>query len=131
MGKGIASQFTHAEITICKNCFHKDVCDARGYLTENHCCNFVNCEKIIRLPDEPTTTYYRRNIDGIKQEIDYEGYVKHIMAFTFNDGTKAQQRVKIHIDDLGNLSEHARAISGSELFTALTPPSDAGKEETP
>lgn len=49
MGKGIASGYVPAEITICGNCFHKDVCGDKDYLTENKCCDFADVEELAAL----------------------------------------------------------------------------------
>lgn len=41
MGKGVASKYINPVVTICGNCFHRDVCGDKDYLTENECCNHV------------------------------------------------------------------------------------------
>lgn len=46
MGKCIANGYIQKEITICRNCFHADVCGNRDYLSENNCCNFFNAATI-------------------------------------------------------------------------------------
>lgn len=49
MGKGIASGYIPVANTICKNCFHKNVCGDKDYLTENRCADFVDAGHIAAL----------------------------------------------------------------------------------
>lgn len=73
MGKGIASGYVPAEITICGNCFHKDVCGDKDYLTENKCCDFADAEELAALKQEseknldkiPIVEPLYRNKDGV------------------------------------------------------------------
>lgn len=48
--KGKTKQYTQQEITICANCYHKDVCGNKDYLTENACCNYKEAELVEELP---------------------------------------------------------------------------------
>lgn len=59
MGKCIASGYIHShEITICDNCFHKDVCDTGDYLDENICSDFINKNTAVELPCKVGDTVY-------------------------------------------------------------------------
>lgn len=60
MGKGTASGYIPVEITICGNCFHKDVCGDKDYLTENKCCDFADADELAALKQES-----EKNIDKI------------------------------------------------------------------
>lgn len=61
MGKCIARGYSQADITICENCFHKDVCGEKDYLTENSCCSHVEQGPPVRLPCKVGATIYEAN----------------------------------------------------------------------
>lgn len=48
--KGIASRYIPTQITICANCFHRDVCCDKDYLTENRCPNSLDENLCVVLP---------------------------------------------------------------------------------
>lgn len=50
MATGIASKRMHTEITVCTNCYHKDVCGDKDYITKNVCCNHKEAGRLIELP---------------------------------------------------------------------------------
>lgn len=50
MGKCTASGYSQPNISICDNCFHRDVCGEKDYLTEDSCCSHVDQGLLVRLP---------------------------------------------------------------------------------
>lgn len=56
--KGIASGYIQPQITICADCFHRDVCSDKDYLTENRCPNYVDKSLCVVLPCKVGGTVY-------------------------------------------------------------------------